>query len=78
MGVAFKAPRAPIERPKPPSSRFSFYRRRYTINILNIVPRYEFILLLSDGVVNLLLLYRAGNSALDSLLNNSLYSLDRV
>jgi len=28
MGVAFRAPRAPIERPKRPSSRFSFYRRR--------------------------------------------------
>jgi len=30
MGVAFRAPRALIERPKPPSSRFSFYRRRYS------------------------------------------------
>jgi len=29
MGIAFKAPRAPIERPKLASSRFSFYRRRY-------------------------------------------------
>jgi len=28
MGIAFKAPRAPIERPKPASSRFSFYRRK--------------------------------------------------
>jgi len=27
MGVAFRAPRAPIERPEPPSSRFSFCRR---------------------------------------------------
>jgi len=27
MSVAFRAPRAPIERPKRPSSRFSFYRR---------------------------------------------------
>jgi len=30
MGVAFRAPRAPIERPEPPSSRFSFYRRTIT------------------------------------------------
>jgi len=29
MSVAFRALRAPIERPKPPSSRFSFYRRLY-------------------------------------------------
>jgi len=27
MGVAFRAPRAPIERPERPSSRFSFCRR---------------------------------------------------
>jgi len=27
MSNASKAPRAPIERPKPASSRFSFYRR---------------------------------------------------
>jgi len=28
IGIAFEAPRAPVERPEPPSSRFSFYRRR--------------------------------------------------
>jgi len=30
MSVAFRAPRAPIERPKRPSSRVSFYRRKTT------------------------------------------------
>jgi len=34
MSVAFRAPRAPIERPKPPSSRFSFYRRKRLIELL--------------------------------------------
>jgi len=39
MSVAFRAPRAPIERPKPPSSRFSFYRRILPrrVNLRNLI-----------------------------------------
>jgi len=58
MGVAFKAPRAPIERPKPPSSRFSFYRRRYTFSrdkILRFVVLLEY---LNDNFLTLSDIYR--------------------
>jgi len=37
MGIAFRAPRAPIERPKPPSSRFSFYRRSKTTSEIDLI-----------------------------------------
>jgi len=41
MGVAFRAPRAPIERPKPPSSRFLFYRRRESLEKYTECIRFE-------------------------------------
>jgi len=40
MGVAFRAPRAPIERPERPSSRFSFCRR----GKLNYIYKVRYIL----------------------------------
>jgi len=41
MGVAFRAPRAPIERPKRPSSRFSFCRRIKKEFLITLALKYE-------------------------------------
>jgi len=51
MGVAFRAPRAPIERPKPPSSRFSFYRRKNTVVIIEYVFVYTIAILILSLIV---------------------------